>query len=238
MKNGSHTDPFVEMSRRFWIGTYASIAVTAALVGTAIAFEIIDDDSGFVVLFIVSGVLALGQLLNPVSMKSLFLRCSTMTALPIFGAGSGMATVVLLQDIKGKAISEQGLLVYPMMLAGSLLWGVVAGVVGIVISFLVRKISGQPAALPVPLCAHPTCRFRAGIVALTAPFFFASYAIAQLLLHIRGGLNPFITDLVFFAVVLGGAVYVLLGALSARRRIIDGQVRPDGSQAAAHVVNP
>lgn len=225
--------------RRFWIKTITSIAATALLAGVAIAFKAIDDDAGFLVLFLVSLALAVGQLLNVVSKKSIFLRCGTMIALPIFGTGCGMLTTLLVQGDTSKGISEEGPLGYLVVLAASLLFGVIVGVGGIITAVIKGKVTGKSGALPSPLAADAAYHRKAMLVMLAAPTAFVVYTLIRSLIlqgfkaspsqdlftlaRTQNQLIPLLrlVDIFFFLVVIGGAVLLLMGAVVARRRITE-----------------
>ncbi|MBI4527013.1 MAG: hypothetical protein HY695_24725 [Deltaproteobacteria bacterium] len=228
--------------KRFWACTFASIAATAALAGIAVSFKAIDDDAVFTVLIVVSAILAIGQLLNTESRVSVFLRSGAMIAVPIFAIGVGMLTVLLIQGDRSRGISAEGPLGYLMVLAASLLFGLVAGTVAVVASFIKKKITGFSGVLPHRLAEDLLYREQVRFVALIAPIAFLLYAVSRGLI-LQGVRRPVssqdllsmyqlaerqnqlmpllgILDALFLLSLIVGAAYLLLKAMAARRRSV------------------
>jgi hypothetical protein len=227
--------------RRFWIAVYASVTGTAMLAGCAIAFNVIDDDAGFLLVFIAGITLALGQLLNTNNKKSIFIRCGLLITLPILGMGTGILTTLLFQGDTGRGISNEGALGYLMVLAASIMYGVIAGISGLVMSFIKQKIIGKSGALPHPLASDPIFGKQARLTAALAPVLFALYFLIRgfimqgfkipisssdllsmyRLAQRQNQLTPFlgIADIAFGAAIIAGAVCLLVKALRLRRQI-------------------
>lgn len=233
-----------DMVRKFWITVYPSVLATSMMLGCAIFLRAIDRDAGVTLILIAGVILALGQLLNTSGKLSMFIRCGLLVALPILGMGTGMLTVLLIQGDTSKAISGEGAMGYAIVLAGSLMFGGIAGVIGVVVTFLKEKIRGKSGPLPLPLANDAIFSRQARVVAMAAPLVFALYAIIRGLIvqaisslprptssdafsmlqlaERQNQLTPLlgIADVVFGIIVIAGSVWLFTRAVKTRRQIL------------------
>lgn len=220
----------------FWLTTMFSVWLCSFLAGAAVGPRALDDDAAVWFGLLLSGLLALGQLVNAGRARFVFLRCAAIPGLFLLGLGWGMQTGFVLVGQRGRGLAAMGAAGHLMVAGVAVLYGAISGAAGTVLGLLASKTARLPVALPRPLVTDASYRRQAMRLGVLAPPAVAVYLALRYAIENDFGSSPQgfwsmsaranrtvvylgVLDLLFVVGVAVAMIYLLMGAMAASRRI-------------------